>query len=331
MAKFGDLSDYKVEGNINYSFSENSQKMKLLDGSLRVKEKRERSNKDLVDEDQIGHIFNINPKLEGDVLLDPHETAPEIAGSEEEPDVILKAELATFHPAKHNEDSIGASLRMDIGQDSTSNSLLKPLFWSVAAGLDISNAAKQSRDTTKLRANFSNDLFNRQPIQIGGGLAQFSLEIMENKKPKWWQDLFGLLGSEQGKKLTSAFGFPGIANEAIKVLNELFNQFSAEQDPILKSPRFIFALSKYAQDEYLLGNPRIKIGVINKGFSIVVPKQYKHQFEKEDPIFYNTYGVALPKDMDINEYLETGLDPFADIPYAVIKIRTKQTKIDVTI
>lgn len=338
MSRFGkyseleimDLPDFKDEQEITSLGSDaETQKPLYAASPVRSATRKNELKEQLKVDPTVAHIYQINPITNDndEVLTDPIHASPTLTDSEK-PDVRMSIELVNYHAKDMGDEQKGATLRMDIGQDDRSESRLDPLFWTVAAGLDIYNASKRDRDETNLRSHFSNDLFARQPIEVGGGLAQLKFEIMENEKPPWWKDLFGLLESDAGRQLTSAFGFPGLLNDAVGMLDDLLDKFAQDQEPILSSPKFILALNKHAKDEFEMGNNRVKIPVLNEGFSLLVPRGFKAKFEELDPIFYPSYGVALPRDMALEDYLAGGLDPLADIPYAVLRVRAKELKID---
>src|SRR5690606_13606189 len=92
--------------------------------------------------DEQFRVFAIEEDEKGLRLVDPHEVVPKLAGASDKPDVRMNIELVAFHaPASlRNGEFKGATLRLDVGQDPLSRSVLSPVFWSIAAALDLKSA-----------------------------------------------------------------------------------------------------------------------------------------------------------------------------------------------
>lgn len=153
MATFGELSDITL-----LPTGDDAESIRLLDrrmspsgltlldaGDHRLRRKPKREKLEL---DDSFRLFNLAVDAESGTaaFIDPHHSTANIAGTEDEPDVITKINLTAFHPGSWIEKEIGkgakATLRLDVGQDELSDSPLEPLFWSIAAGLDLAGVAQ---------------------------------------------------------------------------------------------------------------------------------------------------------------------------------------------
>ena len=332
--KFGELSDVTLlptgdtAGDVRaFRASRDSRKLALLDArDLRRGERREAPEVAL---DDSFRLFNLVPDPNTDTahFVDPHESKPNVAGTDEEPDVITKINLLAFHPGSQIEREIGkdarATLRLDVGQDEQAESTLEPLFWSIAAGLDLSNVAKEKEAPKKYRSDFDK-AFARRPIEIAGGLAEIRFEVFAHEEKSWWRKIFSGLGGSAAQSLITALGFPGIVNEAIDILNEAFDKFDNNTKPLFRSAKMTFALSERARVGYTLGMPGVRAGVLPQGFSLMVPQKHYQQIRESKPYFLGTYGKLVPGDVTLDQFNSAGYqDPYAAIPYALLKVQSK--------
>jgi hypothetical protein len=85
-------------------------------------------------------------------IADLHAISPTLPGSDEKPDVQVRIELVSFQVAPGTVDEkMPATLRMDMGQDQSSSTDQDPLFWSIAAGLDLATQAMKGGDPKAAR------------------------------------------------------------------------------------------------------------------------------------------------------------------------------------
>ena len=113
-------------------------------------------------------------------------------------------------------------------------------------------------------------------------------------------------------------------NEAIDIVNEAFDKFDKNTKPLFKSAKMTFALSERAKESYTLGMPGIRAGVLPQGFTLMVPQRHYDQIRTTKPYFLGAYGKLVPESVSIDDFNAPGYqDPYADIPYALLKVQTK--------
>ncbi len=282
-------------------------------------------------------LFQFSQAQDGPSILDTSEVKPSKKGSAEKPDALAVVQLASFNVGA-DEDidrSARATLRLNLGKDSNSDSPLDTVFWSIAAGLNLYDEARQKPSQAKdLKTDF-NEAFSKRPVEIPGSLARISFEVVKHKEPKWWQKVFTFIQSGTGKALTSAIGFPAITQSAVGVLDELLNRLDKSSPEILfKSRPMTLALSERARDAFTGGLPPtvVTVGVLNPGFCLLVRgRDYKTVVDHK-PVFMGAHGLLKPREMAIQEFLQSpGSNPFNKLTYAVLKIGTMETKLNPTL
>jgi hypothetical protein len=277
-------------------------------------------------------VFQFSQKVDGPTILDTSEVEPAKSGSAEKPDALAVVQLASFSVG--TDEGIGkntrATLRLDLGKDSNSNSHLDTVFWSIAAGLNLYDNIKNKRSEAKdLKTDF-NEAFSKRPVEIPGGLGKLSFEVIKHIEPKWWQRIFTFLQSGTGKALTAAVGFPAITGQAIGFLDELLNRLDKSNPEILfKCRPMTLALTKRARDSFNAGVPSVSVGVMNPGFCLLARgRDYKTLVDNK-PVFMGAYGLLKPKDMPLEEFLQSpSNNPFNKMTYAVLKVGTAETKLN---
>jgi hypothetical protein len=280
-------------------------------------------------------VFQFSQKTDGPTLLDTSEVEPAKAGSPDKPDALAIVQLASFNIG--TEEGIAkntrATLRLDLGKDSNSDSPLDTVFWSIAAGMTLYDDLKKKRSEAKdLKTDF-NDAFSKRPVEIPGALGRLSFEVIKHKEPKWWQRIFTFLQSGTGKALTAAVGFPAITGQAIGFLDELLNRLDKANPEILfKSRPMTLAFTTRARDSFNAGVPSVSVGVVNPGFCVLARgRDYKTLLDHK-PVYLGAYGLLKPKDMDLNDFLQSpAANPFNKMTYAVLKIGTAETKLNPTL
>lgn len=279
--------------------------------------------------------FQLSDKKEGPSILESSEVVPSIKGSEDLPDVLVNLEMQSFHIGNDVDvdKNTRATMRINIGKDESSrDKYFDTAFWSIAAGLDLYNKTKSKpADPKDLKADFK-QAFGNRPIEIPGGLAKMTFEVVKHREPKWWQRIFKFLQSDTGKTLTSTLGFPAITSNAINLLDELLNKLDRNDPEILfKSRPLRLALSEQAKQDYTGGNERIKMGSLSPGFCVLARGRDFNTFVNSDAYYYPAYGKLVPSNVS-NADLVTGNydDPFTNVTYAIFRIGMKSHKLDPT-
>ncbi|WP_378182095.1 hypothetical protein [Aquimarina sp. SS2-1] len=279
--------------------------------------------------------FQLSNEIDGPAILESSEVTSSIQGSNEEPDILMNLEMQSFHIAKNVQvdKNSKATMRINIGKDKDStDKYFDTAFWSIASGLDLYNKAKNKpADPKDLKADFK-QAFGNRPIEIPGGLAKMTFEVVKHREPKWWQRIFKFLQSDSGKTLTSTLGFPAITNNAINMIDELLNKLDKSDPEILfKSRPLRLALSEKAKLDYTGGSQRIKIGSLAPGFCVLAKGKDFNTFINSNAFYYPTYGKLVPSNVS-NADLVTGNyeDPFKNVTYSIFRIGMKEHKLDPT-
>lgn len=270
-------------------------------------------------------------------IVDLTEVSPEIVGDQNEPDVHVSLSMMAFHIsdsfAKKIDETSRATLRLDLGKDRSSNSPLEPLFWSVAAGLDFYEHVRSGNNSDKpkeMSDNFT-ETFRRRPVEIPGGLGQLRLEVIAHPEKPWWRRALSGLGQDQNlKKIVSTVGFPGIALDAVKLIDEMIGQFEAKSaTPIIQSRPLTLAFSKAAQSDYTGGLDVVKIGCVSPGYYVLLKGHDAQQLRHDPPLFLGHTGHLVSKQTWESDKGNIGKSsaPYTDITYAVVRIRARGAKI----
>lgn len=280
-------------------------------------------------------VFQFSQQENGPTILDMSQVTPAKSGSAERPDALAVVQLASFSVGSDEgiDRSTRATLRLDLGKDSNSESSLDTVFWSIAAGMNLYDDLNKRRTESKdLKTDF-NEAFSRRPVEVPGGLGRLSFEVVKHKEPKWWQRIFTFLQSGTGKALTSAVGFPAITGQAVGFLDELMNRLDKSDPEVLfKSRPMTVAMTARARDAFNAGVPSVSVGVMNPGFCLLARgRDYKVLVENR-PVYMGAYGLLKPSDMSLEEFLQSpASNPFSKMTYAVLKVGTAETKLNPTL
>jgi len=279
-------------------------------------------------------VFQIADSLDQPAILHASQVIPTIIGSPDEPDVLMNLEMQSFHLG-NNEDiskNSRATMRINIGKDENSrDKYFDAAFWSIAVGLKFyDDIKKEPTKPEDLKSNFRKAFGNR-PIEIPGGLGKMTFEVVKHREPRWWQRIFQFLQSDSGKTMTSTLGFPAIANQSIKLLDELLNKLTNSDPKVLfKSKPLRMGLSELAKSDYTSGNPRIMLECLNPGFCVLARGRDFNKFVHNDIMYHPNFGV-VPSNVSHAELVQGDYDdPFRDVTYSVFRIGMKQTKLDPT-
>lgn len=277
--------------------------------------------------------FQLSNSLDQPSILESSQVEPILRGSNDQPDVLVNLEMLSFHVgANENIDKNSrATIRINIGKDENSrDKYFDTAFWSIAAGLNLYNQAKNKVAEPKdLKSDFK-QAFGNRPIEIPGGLSKMTFEVVKHREPKWWQNIFRFLQSDTGKSLISTVGFPAITSSAINMLDELLSRLDKSEPEILfKSLPLRLALSQQAKDDFTAGNPRIKMGSLNPGFTVLARGKDFETIVDSDAIFYPSIGKLVPSNVTEAQLLSGRYDdPFKDVTYSIFRIGMKETKLD---
>jgi hypothetical protein len=267
---------------------------------------------------------------------EPSQITPSVPGSQDLPDMRVGVSLEGFQcPSQQGFSS--ATLRFTMGKDpSSSDRIFDTAFWCIAAGLQLyqeSQGKTVPASGKELRSDFQ-QAFGKRPIEIPGGLAVMSFEVVRHKPEAWWQKVFTFLQSSTGKTLVSTLGFPALANSAISVIDELMNRVvGTGGEAIFKSRPLTLALSKYARDNYTGGNSNIAVGTLNPGWALLARGgDFKRIASNTRKIrFYPHLGIIAPSDTPVEELISNPqANEFADLTYGVLKVGMQSTKLDPT-
>lgn len=278
-------------------------------------------------------VFQLNNTETVGTVLETSTVSPVLDGGDDAPDVQMSIEMIAFHVGKDEgiPDNTRATMRLVIGKDENSrDKFFDTAFWTVAAGLQLYDQAKgKPAESKDLKADFTK-AFGKRPIEIPGGLARMTFEVIKHKEPEWWQRVFGFLQSGTGKALTSVIGFPAIGQTAIGLVDELLNKLSEDVTGVLfKSRPLTLALNKMAKDDFSGGNPRVKVGCLNPGFCIIARGRDYGLLLNADANFYTAYGKLVPTSVSEADLLaDNYVDPFENCTYGVFKIGMRGTKLN---
>lgn len=277
-------------------------------------------------------VFQVNAAEGGQTVLEASEMEPSLEGSDTRPDVLIDLQLQSFHLGQNTEVDAKshATMRLVIGKDKSSRDrFFENVFWTVNAGLSLYDQDRsQPARPDQLQADIT-QAFGNRPVEIPGGLANMTFEVIMHKEPAWWKRIFSFVNSDTGRTLTSLVGFPAISHSAIQLLDEVFDRFNRSKVEVLFESRpMILALSKLAKQDYTGGNPRIRMGCLNPGFCIMARGRDYTTLSETDAYFYPHYGILAPSDVHPGDVAAGNYeDPFRDITYAVFKVGMQATNL----
>jgi hypothetical protein len=276
-------------------------------------------------------VYQLSKESEGPALLDSTAVIPSIEGSDEQPDVLARLNLVSFHVGDESgiDRSTRATMRITFGKDPASTTrILDTAFWAIAAGLKLHNEGKAAQD--KQLAADLNRAFANRPIEIAGGLGILSFEVVKHEEPRWWQKVFRFLDSGAGRGLTSALGFPAITQPALALVDELLERLNESRPEVLfKSAPMRLALSQRAHEEFTGGSARVKLGSLDSGYCVLARGKDRDALLAVDPVFYPTHGILAPASADPGDAnAMTRTNPLHGLTYAVFRVQTKAAQLD---
>ena len=278
-------------------------------------------------------VFQLGDTMDGPAILNAEAVKPKLAGSDDEPDVLTKLNLISFHVGADEriDRNTRATMRINFGKDpSSTDRMFDTAFWAVAAGLKLYNdSTGQPAQTKDLSADI-NRAFGNRPIEIPGGLGNLSFEVVKHAEPKWWQKVFSFLQGGTGVALTSVLGFPAVSQAAIGIIDELVGRLAEEEPEVLfKSKPMRLALTGKAHDEFTGGSPRVRLGSLNGGYCVLARYGDYDDIAGSNAVFYPTHGVLAPATADPADYASlTTRNPLHALTYAIFRVRMKSTLLD---
>jgi hypothetical protein len=279
-------------------------------------------------------VFQLSSSSDGPTILDSSEVLPSLDGSNEEPDVLIAAEMVSFHVARNEglEADTRATLRMNFGKDqSSTDKRFDTVFWSIAAGLDLYDQVKKKpTEPTELKSDFQ-QAFSRRPIEIPGGLGRVTFDVIKHKEPPWWKHIFSFAQSGTARALISTLGFPAVTNQVIRVVDQLLEKLEGPPQILFKGFPMRLAFSGYARDAYTGGSQRVRVGSLNRGFAIFARGRDFETVAKSNAIYLPAYDRLAPADVKPGDLVSGKYDdPLENVTYAVFRLGTKRTKLDPT-
>lgn len=258
-------------------------------------------------------------------FIDPHRAAPSFRGDSSAPDIHAKVELVAFNAGDlPTAEFSRATLRLDVGEGASALPGGSALNWAIVAGLNLAAAGTDRPD----RAGHDfNGCFARRPIEIRGGAALLRFEVVAHPEPSWWRRIFSRLAKGDVGELVTAFGFPAIVPQAVRILDTAFSQFDAGTT-LFRSAKMPFALTESARDGMTMDTPGIEVASLPQGLSLLVPQQHFANVVEVSPKYWMGYGALHPggataAEINDSEYV----NPLAQIPYAILRTRLEAVKL----
>lgn len=260
-------------------------------------------------------------------LVDPYEIEPSSSGNDEKPDVLLRVQQLAFHPGSSllTEEFSSVTLRLDVGQDSLVEDVTDPIFWAIAAGLDLHDAVSgtskaQGVRSPDYRADYSKGL-RRSKVVVPGGLGLLRFELEAHRPDPNWKKLWKFATSRAGQSMAAVLGFPMVAPEALAIIDEAFNRFTDGSETLMASSPVRFALNKQGKEQFTCGLP-IDIPSLNPGLYILASREHQDQLLSASKLAAG-HGTLLNEATSVSDFVAKGHDPFAELTYAVIRIDSK--------
>ena len=261
-------------------------------------------------------------------IADLHDRPAVLKGSDQAPDAQVRIDLVSFKVAEGVIDQdMQATLRLDMGEAQSSSLDHDPLFWSIAAGLDLAARAVTGGDTEQKSAEFGS-AFRRRPIEIAGGAARLRVQLVAHKPPPWWRRIFAFADNAAVKQLVSAVGFPGIALDAVKLLDETLSRFEdAAARPILQSQFLNVVLTDRAAQDFSGGLATVKPAVLNTGIYLLLRDADARLVRKTPPIYLGGQGELVPASWWKDGHLiRQADDPYEAMSYVVLRVKTREAQ-----
>ena len=239
--------------------------------------------------------YQISKAAEGPALLDTSAVQPGLAGSAEQPDVLARMNLISFHIGKgegHRRRHPCHATHHLRRRPSSSTRMLDTAFWAVAAGLKLYQDGKVAQD--KQLAADLNRAFANRPVEIAGGLGLLSFEVVRHEEPVVAAAV-RLCAWPHRPDAHQRARFPAITQPALSLVDELLGRLADDPHEVLfKSAPMRLALSRRAHDNFTGGNARIKLGALDDGYCVLARGRDHDTLVAADPVFHPTHGILAP-------------------------------------
>jgi hypothetical protein len=154
--------------------------------------------------------------------------------------------------------------------------------------------------------------------------------MVAHEEPPWWRRIFSFAEAASVRKLVAAVGFPGIALDAVRLLDEMLGRIAERTaQPIFQSRPLTVALSERAALDYTAGLSSVSAAVLNDGIFLMLRHKDVPILSAEPPLFLGGYGRLVPRkgwDPASPKLPET--DPYEDLSYAVLRVKTRAFRLD---
>lgn len=292
---------------ISETFRPDGQKGRSTGETLDLMRSRRRPQ---IDPNQF-RVFALTPDGDALKLTDPHEVEPAI--SSDHRDVSAAIKLDAFNPAGLFDDeneTPQATMRLDIGQNADLDS---PLYWAVAAGLQIDEREGAHQGSI----DFTPSLSNRR-IELTGGIGTLRFNVFAHRRAQAWTRIFRGANKRLGPLAISALGFPGVSEPAVRMVDSLLEQFERGRT-VFNSAKSTFAFSKTGRDK--LAGPGVMCATLNAGPALLAPHYAYHELAERPLKYWRAYGRLLPAEFTPFDASCGKASELDDVPYAVIDIQ----------
>ena len=284
-----------------------------------------------IDPDQFT-LFQLTDRAAPQPILDLHAAKPTLKGSDKLPDVRMRIELVSFRiaPSEDVTPDMQATLRLDIGRSQNGSAEEDALFWSIAAGLDLTAQALTPGPEQRQAGSDLSKAFRKNPVEIAGGLGDLRIELVAHTPPPWWRKIFTFADNSAVRKLVDAVGFPGIALDAVKLLDTAMGRFEdARAKPIFRSRPMTVALTERAAQDFGAGLDTMQPAVLNDGVYVLLRHRQAELVRATPPLFLGGYGRLVPRDSWDGQTLKLPeKDPYSDLSYEIMRVKTREIAIE---
>jgi len=267
-------------------------------------------------------------------LVEASQVTPRIDGSEKEPDILTHIELSAFHLAENDsvEAKTKATLRIVVNKDpQSSNTTLDTVYWAATAALSLHDKAKRI-DARDIRSDITKTAFAKRPIEVPGGLANISFEVIKHNDPSWFRSFLSFFSGNASASLIPILGLPAVSLEVMRLLDDFINGIQDKNAEVLfKSGPMQFAMTQYAKEQFTAGLSTVTVGCLNPGFWILVRGRDIGVLRASPPIYNGMYRRLLPAGASIEDVLQgKAEDPYNNITYAVLRAGMRKTLLSPT-
>jgi len=277
--------------------------------------------------------FMLSKTQDVPTLVSVLDSQPELAGSDDQPDIALAMSMLALRLGTKDKQSIEAdtqvTMRIDVTEDENAQeSRFDNLKWVIASSIKLYNEAKGVvREPEEIRAK-SDDALGKRPIEIPGGLGQIRLTMTKHKQSVW-RDAANLLVGDFGQTAVSMLGLPAVAGPVMNFVDQLLSRMF-QGDVIFDGGYIPFAFSAKARSraQALLGSTAI-VSCLNPGLYIIMRNEDYYATRELGAVYSLAYKRLFPKtDRTTLEAMiaQSGKNPFDEFTYAVFQFRMREAK-----